>query len=407
MGGGFIAAFTLAQTGAYLSFVPLLQILVPLKAEAIDPAHKAELLGIVLFWGALAAGASNVVAGWLSDRTRSRLGRRRPWMLVGLAGVVLAYALISRAADGAALWVGVVLFQLTFNCLFAALLAILPDRVPDAQKGLVSALLGLGFPLGALIGTAVIGGWIHDESIRYVALALTVSAAILPFAATVRDRPMGPPAPPEPRPRRIRWSSLWIDPRRHPDFALAWAGRFLVVIAHSLVQVYMLYYLQDALHYSHLFPGARAEEGLATMTAVWSAASVCIGLLSGRLSDRSGRRKPFAIVGALMLGAAMLGLAAAAEWREILAAYLLFGCGAGCYYTVDLALVAQVLPKAEDAGKDLGLINLSNALPQALAPAIAGWLIGGLHLDIRAMFVIAAVGCCAGALLILRIRSVQ
>jgi MFS family permease len=395
----------LAQAGAFLSFVPLLQILVPLKVEAIDPAHKAALLARVLLLGALTAGAANLVAGALSDRTRSPLGRRRPWMLAGLVGMILAYLVIAQARTADALVVGVVLFQLTFNCLFAALLPILADRVPDGQKGWVSALLGAGFPLGAAVGSIVVGQWISEEGWRYAALALLVSAAVLPFALTVQDVRSDPP--PEPF-RPLAWlRSFWVDPRKYPDFAMVWSGRFLVVTAHSLAQGFLLFYLQDAVKFSQLFPGVRAESGLAMMTAVWSLASVCTGLLCGRLSDRLRRRKGFAILGALLLAAGMAGFAASFAWPLVLASSLLLGFGVGCYYTVDLALVTQVLPRRQDTGKDLGLVNLSNALPQVLAPALAGWLLGTLHADIRSLFVIAAVGCCAGALLIVRIRSVQ
>ena len=90
----FIAAYTLAQIGAFVSFMPLFQVLLPLKAEAIDPANKALLLSQVAFYGAMVASVANLLAGAISDRTTSRFGRRRPWMVVGSLGAAGAYLLI-------------------------------------------------------------------------------------------------------------------------------------------------------------------------------------------------------------------------------------------------------------------------------------------------------------------------
>jgi hypothetical protein len=74
----FIAAFTLAQIGAYVSFMPLFQVLMPLKAEAIDPANKAVVLSQVAILGSITASLANLLAGAISDRTTSRFGRGAP-----------------------------------------------------------------------------------------------------------------------------------------------------------------------------------------------------------------------------------------------------------------------------------------------------------------------------------------
>ena len=51
------------------------------------------------------------------------------------------------------------------------------------------------------------------------------------------------------------------------------------------------------------------------------------------------------------------------------------GCSYGIYTSVDFALITEVLPGAEDRAKDLGVINIANALPQVLAPVLAGVLL--------------------------------
>jgi MFS family permease len=405
IGMGFATAYGLAQIGAFTCFVPLLQVLTPLKAAAIDPANKTTLLGTAVFWGAIVASLANLLAGVISDHTRSRFGRRRPWLVAGLAGSLVAYWLIYQAKTPLGLILGIGIFQLAFNFLYSALVAILPDRVPDSQKGKVSAIAVLGFPVGSVVGATIVGRLFNAEAARYLALSVAVIAALLPLILGLEDAPLEQAKAP------LRWSallrSLWVDPRTHRDFAFAWAGRLLVLVAHSVVQAYLLFYLQDSVRYSHLFPGRSAEEGLSVLLAACCATSVAGAMIAGLLSDKMGRRKGFVTVGALLMAGAMVGLALAPTWEAVIAAYLVYGLGSGCFNATDTALVAQVLPRARDVGKDLGIVNLSNTLPQAAAPVIAIWLLGALHADYRSLFLtVAAVGV-AGGLLVLPIRSVR
>jgi MFS family permease len=402
----FIAAFTLAQIGAFVSFMPLLQVLLPLKAESIDSANKVVVLSQVAIYGALVASVANLLAGAISDRTTSRFGRRRPWMVIGALGTVASYLMIMAAHTTLQLMAGVICFQLAFNMLFAALLAVLPDRVPDAQKGRVAAFLSLGHPIGAMAGGVLVGGMLVSEGARYLAIAVVLLVAIAPFALGLDDKPL-PVEERQPFSWRAFLGGLWVNPLAHPDFGLAWISRFMVLVAITLTQSYMLYYLQDALHYSQLFPGRPAEQGLAVLIPVATFANITCAMIGGMLSDRLRRRKLFAAGAALTLAGAMLVFSTVPPWPVVMAGFLIFGCGAGCYYAVDIALVSQVLPSQRNAGKDLGVINLANTLPQALAPILALLCLGPQHVNYHALFLVAAGLATAGGLAILPIRGVR
>ena len=402
----FIAAFTLAQIGAYVSFMPLFQVLLPLKAEAIDSANKAVVLSQVAILGSITASFANLLAGAISDRTTSRFGRRRPWMVVGALGTVASYFVIMMAQSAIQLMAGIVCFQVAFNLLFSALLAVLPDRVPDAQKGRVAAFLSLGHPIGAMAGAILVGGLLVGEAPRYFAIGIVLLVAIAPFALALND----PPLPRGQRPPfdwREFLAGFWINPRAYPDFALAWISRFMVLVAITLTQCYMLFYLQDALHYPDLFPGQRAEQGMALLTTVATCANVACGMLGGMLSDRLKRRKLFAAGAAIVLSGAMLVFSMVPGWPVVVVGFVIFGCAVGCYYAVDIALVSQVLPSQKDAGKDLGVINLANTLPQAMAPVLAMWVLGPTHVNYHALYLVAAGLAAAGGLAILPIRGVR
>jgi len=396
---GFITGFVVAQVGAYVSFLPLLQILVPLKAAALAPASKAELVSQIALSGALMAALTNLLVGFLSDRTRGRWGRRRPWIIVGAVLAAGSYGLIAMANTPLTLVASILAFQLAFNLAFAPLQALVPDRVPDQQKGWVSAMASLGLPLGSVVGSVLVGVLVHDMMLRFVALAAIVLVTLGPFGLAIRDPP--PATPPAPL-SQVRFS--W--PHFTADFSFVWVGRCFVLTAFSMAQIYLLLYLQETFA-AHIAHGWTPEAEMARMALVFGVANAAVGVLAGRASDLLGRRKLFVFGGAVVLGGAMLGLAMAKGWLGVAISYGVLGCGAGCYFAVDLALIAQVLPSASTVGRDLGVINLSNTVPQIAAPAIAGVLLAGPNPSIRWVFALAAVLAILGAGLVLPIRRVR
>ena len=143
------------------------------------------------------------------------------------------------------------------------------------------------------------------------------------------------------------------------------------------------------------------------LSVVFEAANAMAGLLAGRVSDRLGRRKGFVIAGAIGMAAGMGGMALAGGWAQALLSYAVLGVGAGVYYAVDLALIAQVLPSARNVGRDLGLFNLSNTLPQVAAPALAGVLLAQPGASTREVFALAAGLAVVGAVVVAPVRRVR
>ncbi|GAA0627306.1 MFS transporter [Brevundimonas kwangchunensis] len=394
---GFIASLTLAYVGAFIAFVPLLSLLVPLQAQALSPADKVGLLSLVTLWGAVVASGANMVVGWASDRTRHRLGRRRPWIFAGLAGVLLAYALIALAASPVLLLAGVMLFQLTFNMMFAPLTAVLADRVPDRQKGRVAAFLGLGAPMGAASGVLITAPLFAGAAERMTVLGLLVVACLTPFLLTCRE----PPA------AAVRERRPWALPRLSADFGFAWISRFCLQIAASIVNAYMLFYLADHAGYADQFPGSTVESGLARLIALSTVLVVVSGFLGGLASDRFNQRKGFILLAAGLMAAGLAVFALWPTWPGPLVGYSLYGVGFGLYTTVDAALVAQVLPSRRDTARDLGIMNLTNTLPAVLAPLLALVALGPDRQDWPQLMGVVAVTALLGGLAVLGVRRVR
>lgn len=386
-----LAALTLAQTAAFIAFVPLLNFLLPLKAEDVDPAGKVILLSQAALWGGVACSLANILFGALSDATRSGLGGRRPWIALGLALTLVAYALIHGAQTGLALIFGVVLFQVGLNAVFGPLVALLPDLVPDRQKGLTSALLGTAHPTATLFTALVVAILLHGQGWRFAVTGATVILLLAPLLLWVREPVL--PRPIGPRPR------FSLEALGSNDFRIAFASRLLVQVAVAMNALYLLYYVQQSGPLTERFGAGSVDAVFGWLLAAWTATSMLAGIIGGVWSDRIGRRKIFVVVSGVLLAAGLTAMATFPAWPGPLLGQALFGAGLGLYSTVDIALVAQILPRAEHAGRDLGLINIANVLPQIAAPALGIVIFqagagGSFFLTYLAAALFALVGGC-------------
>lgn len=413
VGKGWTAALSLANVAIWVGWYGPLQILLAQQAEDFAPGtgmSKETLLAWVTGVGAVVSLMANPFFGALSDRTTARWGRRTPWIVAGAAGGALSLLLLA-GADG--LWtmaVGWCLVQLTLNAAFAAVTAAVPDRVPRLQRGVVGGWLGAAQILGAVAGTglATATGGI---AAGYAACAVFALVGVLPYVLRYRDLLLGVAD-------RPAWSwrsfarGFWLSPRRYPDFAWAWLTRFLINLSNALVLLYLLYYLRD-----RLLPHSRTrssggtpiddpEQGVLILTAVDSVALLATVVVGGVWSDHVGRRKPFVMWSGALMAAATALLAGWQTWTGAIVVAALLGVALGVFMSVDFALMTDVLPEARDRGKDLGVINVANALPQVAAPALAAPIVTHLG-GYRVLYAVAAAIGLAGAVLVRRIRGVD
>ncbi|MEV7526365.1 MFS transporter [Streptomyces sp. NPDC091371] len=396
--GRWVGALALANLGVWVGWFGPLQLLLARQAEQLTPDHKTSTLALVTGVGAAVSMVANPVFGALSDRTTASVGRRIPWVIAGVAGGAAGLVVLSLAQSVTTVIAGWCLVQLALNAAFAALTAAVPDQVPPRRRGLVGGWLGVSQVGGILTGTAlatVAGG----VSAGYLVCAVFSVLAAVPYVLMRRDTPLSPAHRPA-----FRWrtflTGFWIDPRRHPDFAWAWLTRFLMNLSYSISTMYLLYYLTDAVRYE-----GDADTGVLILTALNALTLLSTVVISGIRSDLTGRRKPYVIWSGLVISAATLQLAVWQTWTGAVVASLVLGLGFGVYTSVDFALLTDVLPTAEDRGRDLGVINIANALPQVLAPVIAAPVVthfGGY----TALYAFAGALALAGSVLVRRIRSV-
>lgn len=396
---GFQLLLSLANLVIWLSILPISQILLPTQVAALGAANKFTNLTIATVVGVLAAVITNPIAGALSDRTTSRLGRRRPWFIVGTILSAVTLALMANTTSFATLVLWWAIFHIAANAVLAGLSAVVPDQVPVRQRATVSAYVSLSLPIGAVIGALLVTRVARSTQLAYYILIGLLLIIMLLFILVLRDKPL----PKEAAPRFHLGSFLagfWVNPVKYPDFGWAWLTRFLVYLSYFTSLGYLLYFLQDAVHYQ------KAAQGVTTFQIILTGTLLIASVIGGMLSDRLQRRKVFVVGASLVIALSFLILAFFQTWPAVELAGAVLGLGFGAYLGVDIALITQLLPSANARGKDLGIINIANAFPQVVGVTIAAFVVNTFH-SYTVLFVVAAVLAVCGAVLIQRIKSVR
>lgn len=403
VGRGFIALYALAFMSTSLVFLAPLLVTLPLKINALVGIEQAPAsLALVAGIGALVAMVGNPFFGRMSDRTTSRLGMRRPWMVIGLAGGCLGILLVAVAPNIPVVLVGWCTAQLFFNALLAAQVAVLPDQVAPAQRGMVSGVLGVCLPIAAVSGTLLVKLFAGNHLATFLVPCGIGGFFILVFAAALKDRRLA-------RADRPSWSlrefagTFYVKPRTSPDFAWAFASRFMFLLAYAFLTTYQVYYLLDKIGSARVDVPQQIFLG----TLVQSVVVIAASLIGGRLSDWTGRRKRFVFTASVVYGIALFVLATASNFNGFLVGMAISGLGFGVYVAVDFALVADVLPHRDDVGKDLGVFNIAGALPFSIAPAIAPAVLAIGKGSYGVLYAVAGVCAVIGALAIWRVKGVR
>ncbi|MBW8873141.1 MAG: MFS transporter, partial [Leifsonia sp.] len=371
--GAWIAVFATAWLGIWMAQLVPIQLLLPDQVKAqLKGADWREIVvafGVISAIAGVCALVTYPLAGALSDRTISRFGRRRPWILGG--ALAFAVGLLLLGLQHSLIGVGIFwcVALIGFCVLSAALTATISDQVPVGQRGLVSAWISAPQAVGLIVGLVLVGALGLSQLLGYWLMALIVVVLVLPFLFYVKDAVL----PAESRPP-FSWSSLvagfWISPRKHPDFGWTLLGRILVNLGNALGTTLLLYFIIFGLHREKT-----AQDDLTWLTLVYMFFVIFASILLGWVSDQNGRRKVFVIVAAVLQAIAALLLAFVPDLSVTYVAAGLLGLGYGCFLSVDQALATQVLPDAHSRGKDLGIMNIATAVPQAIAPLFGAWVV--------------------------------
>jgi len=400
--GGVMTAFFGVQLFVNIANGGVANSLIPNLIANVDPDNKVAILGLAGAVAAVVAVVTQPVWGMLSDRTRSRLGRRVPWVLGGVVGLSLTFLGLANVSSVLLIVVFAAVVSLFYSMITGPLSAIVPDRTPVARRGVFSALGSLGIFVGGLVGVVVASQFVSTLAVGFMVMAALVLFGGIPAALALRDRKfdeVGPVA------ERVSWAEtlkgFFVDPRKHPDFFWAFVARLVLIVGYWSIVSFQLYILDDYIGLG--LDGANSVFPIAT--AILALGIIVALVPSGVLSDRVGRRKPFVIVASVVVALSAIVPIISPTVTGALISVAMGGLGFGIYLAVDQALMTQVLPKSADAGKDLGVLNIAQAGGQVIAPLIASLVISIAGYPV--LYGFAAVMAILAAVAIVPIKSVR
>ncbi|MDR6972898.1 MFS transporter [Leifsonia shinshuensis] len=393
-----LSALFVSNVSAFVGLLTPLQLLMTLHLTRIAGPEAAAAFGVVTGFGALFALIGNPLGGRISDRTAARFGRRRTWILTGAVGgslTVVGMSFTTAVWQMAIIWCAT---QLLFNFQLAATSALIADQVPQTRRGTASGVIGLSAAVGPLLGIAAVSA-ISDPAAQWIVTAVASAGLGTVAVLLLRDRQHRLPA----GQRRLGLieivKSLWLNPWHHPAFGWAWLARFLITCAIA-ASSYNAFFLIDRFKVT---PAAVAGSVL-LLSLINVALLALTSVVAGLLSDRLGRQKPFAIAAGILAAGAMTLMAVASDMSLVFVAIACLGIATGLLSSVDLALCVRVLPSKENAGKDLGVVNMANTLPQSIVPFVAPALLAlG---SFGALYIALGIAAILGAVAVIRIPEV-
>lgn len=401
-----IVLLVAATFGAGMAMIVPMAYSLAVRLDQLAPG-RTEALGMILAIGSAATLVLAPLTGILSDRLRSRWGRRRPFTVIGLVLGVASVPVMAFAPSLAVLAVGWTLSTIGWGTAAASIGNWQADRLPPHQRGRVSGLTGVTMQVAPVVGIILVGLFRDHVLIVFALPAAIGSVLIVAFLAAVRE--------PDSRgmvlERRLTLGGLLrsygFDPRTAPDFAWNWLGRFVFFLGLTLTTSFTVFFVAQRLE-------LRVPD-VAGVLAIVSASSIVtatVGSLGGGwLSDRVGRRKPFIFAGATLFAAGCAVSAFAHDLSTLIVGTLLNSLGIAAFSAVAQALLLDVLPNRErEAGRYMAIALFAQKIPGVLAPILGGAVlaIGAGAENFTALYLLAAALAFAGGLIItLSVRSVR
>jgi Na+/melibiose symporter-like transporter len=336
----------------------------------VPESLKNTYLGGLTFFGLILAMVTQPLTGALSDRTRSRWGRRRPWILVGASLAVTTLLLLGQSTSLLGIFLAYIVLQTTSNIGHGPGQGLIPDLVPAGQRGLASGIKNLFDMAGIILTGIVIGQLIGGEQVD---LAFLVTAGILAVSAliTILTTLEKPSLDSQSGSTTLSLRAIMrVDLQGNRDYAWLIAARFFILTGVISVQGFTLYFVRDSLG----VPNPAAATG--NLLAILGIALTVVVFPAGILSDRIGRFRLNQLGGGLA-GIGIFLLLFVENLTTLFIVGGVIGAATGIFISVNWALATELIPSRE-AGKYLGLSNLATAGAGAAA-RLAGPLIDSLN----------------------------
>ncbi|BCW05803.1 MFS transporter [Arthrobacter sp. NtRootA1] len=403
VGAWFTTVFALTYFGFFLVLLMPTLFSLAYKVQLIDPGTKEATLGLIIGIGGFISLVTGPIFGVLSDATRTRWGRRRPYLIGGLALSLVSAVIIALASDVWVIIIGWIIAQLGAGSISAALNPTLAERVPDYQRGRLGSLSGVAASVAGVVATLAGSFLTSNLLLLFLAPVAVFAVAAALWLVTVPDAP----APKEARIGSLMdiFRHLAFNPKKHQDFAWVWVGKFALNIGFSFFSTYQFYFLLDRMG----FTPETAGQQMATVGGLSLLGTLLFTLGGGYLSDRLRRRKPFIYLSSAMIAAGSIAIAISPDFLTYIIGGVVLSAGIGAFNSVDLALAADVVPKGNENGKWMGIYFLSGSLASTVGPVMAPLVlaVGGTGANYTALFIVGGLLSLGAAITAARVRGAR
>jgi MFS family permease len=405
----FLAAFVIYAVLNNAAFTINGANLLPQHLKDVGMANPTAAFGIITSVTSLVSLFAGYIWGTMSDRTRSRFGKRTPWIFWGSIVAGIGLYLLGSFQTTLNLTLAYCFNTLGQNAIQTPMYAFMADRVPKNVRGTLSAGLGatsIGLPIGQFISSYFLGrpyqniGFIVGGVL--IALSGLLALAIIPRERSSKDAEIR-------QDKTIKDVLVTLLPPKMAgahDFYKSCAGRFLIMTSYTMVMQYLLYILENYIGQS-IIDAAKSMNRLSMFTLVVSLVGLVI---SGPMSDYIKRRKVPVVTGGILMIVGTLIPLFVKSTNGVIAYAIFAGLGYGVYLAVDGALNMDVIPEQakidKNTGKYIGFSNLTNTLGLTAAPMATSMIVTA-----TGSYVLAFVGSIAatiiGIFFILTIKHVK
>lgn len=407
MSRSYIFWLMLASFGASMAMMVPLSYGIAVRITELAPGHE-EVLGYITGSAQLVYLVVSPLIGIWSDRTRSRLGRRTPFLYLGTAIGLAGLVVIGLAPSLLIVAAGWVLGMTGWSIAGAALQTLQADKLPDAQRGKVSALTGLMTQIAPVLGIGVAYA-VSSSTLLIFVVPGVIGALLLAVFPLIKPEGTSKNLPDADHVTvKSVVTSYGFNVRKYPDFAWNWLGRFVFFIGLYFNTTFGTFFYAQRLD----LPVREVAGIVATVGMIGVLAAAAGALVGGFLSDKLQRRRLFVMIAAVLFVVGAVAEATAWSLPQILLGAVLMQLAIAVFATVDQAIVYATIPERDQAGRYMAVIQFAQKIPSAIAPLIAGVVITiGAVGDVKnytLLYLTGAVFALVGGLIILlKVKSVR
>ncbi|MCZ9880593.1 MFS transporter [Arthrobacter sp. B2a2-09] len=403
-----ILFIVLANFGVSMAYIVPLTYSLALRIDQLAPGHE-EVLGYAT---GIASGIIVLTAplfGVWSDRTRSRLGRRRPFMIGGAIVGFAALLVIAVAPNVVVVCAAWVFANLGWGSAISAIQNVQADRLPDSQRGKVSGLVGLASQIAPVLGVSIAYAMGRNILLIFVVPGLIGIAFLLFFLISGGEKDSRHlETRTEPITGRMLFGKYFFNARAYPDFAWNLLGRFVFFLGLYANTTFSTFFYAQRLN----LPVGEVA-GTVAIVGILGIIAASLGAIgAGFFSDKLRRRKLFTMFGAVLFAVGAVVEAFAHSFPSLVAGALLMNLAIAVFNAVDQAIVLTVLPNRTETGRYMAIVTFAQKIPSAIAPLVATLIITigsvGGEKNYTILYLMGGVLALIGGLIVLtKVKSVR